>query len=290
MGMGLDSGHSVDPNQFEPGIPKLSQADSHTQQFLLFSADLHLTYVLSERIQLGVSLPFRTAVIDAQFLDAPGKEIPGFTSIHHRTETLSGLGDLGFLGRFRLLSRSKEQPLRIDLVGGFSLPTGNIEPNPFALGRMGKAHQHIFFGRGTVDPRLGLQVEWATTMVNLIFDSNWSGSVYENRYDYQGPQTLSLGLTAAPYFGFERWQFRFGAELVKEFPAQWSGEIAENSGRLDIVPFLGANWSVSEAASLSLTVKRPIVIDTDGGQLEVPLVFLLAGSISLDPQSDPHKD
>jgi NAD(P)-dependent dehydrogenase (short-subunit alcohol dehydrogenase family) len=68
--------------------------------------------------------------------------------VHHRNETIAGIGDPWLLASAgTLLGRWIVQG-RI----GTSIPAGRAEPNPFALGEMGKPHQHIQFGNGTFDP------------------------------------------------------------------------------------------------------------------------------------------
>jgi len=282
MGTLINTSHYVDPDQFEPSLPLDGQADQHVQEFVLLSMDAMVSYNVNERFQVGLELPLRVAIIEAEFVDKAGNSLPEFTSIHHRTETLMGIGDVALQGRYRLLVPNSAQRLRLDIVAGMSAPTGETQPNPFALGRMGKDHQHVFFGRGTFDPRLSIQAAYGLADVNLLFQTSWRGSVYENRLGYQGPQLLQVGFHGGSSLGLSAWQFGVGLEVVKEFPAKWAGELAENSGRLDIVPSIGATFLYGEGTAASLILKRPFTLSTAGGQIEVPFLVLLGGAYSFD--------
>src|SRR5688572_32805371 len=91
-------------------------------------------------------LPLRLISTTIEYFDTDGMAVeltePG---IHHRNENVTGLGDpmlLGWYGRalgdWRLTGRA-----------GLSIPLGDTEEDPFALGDQGLAHQHIQMGTGT---------------------------------------------------------------------------------------------------------------------------------------------
>jgi hypothetical protein len=274
----VQASHYVDPDQYEPDVPIDGQSDRHAQTFVLVNANFALSYVLTERLQIQVRIPVKMADVSARFLDKNGETLPEFTSIHHRTETLVGLGDIHLSGRYRLLMAEPERPYRMDLVVGVNVPTGNIEPNPFELGRQGLGHQHIFFGTGTFDPRIGIDLERGFDGWSLGLDTTWSASLYPNKYDYRGPSILLTSVSATSAFGLKDWHFQMGGELFKEYPAQWSDEPAKNSGRLDLSPVLGTTWRSEAGVSLSIIVKRPFILSTTGSQLEVPFILNLGGS------------
>ena len=284
MGTKIHASHYVDMDQFEPGVPVTGQADQHVLDFVLMNANLTFAYALNERFELSVNLPMRWALSDAVFLDKAGKDLPQFSSIHHRDETLFGLGDVGLQARYRILTQTAEGGPRIDVTAGVSFPTGGIEPNPFQLGREGKDHQHIFFGTGTFDPKLGVEFEKTFGSTSLLAAVNWQGPVYANSEDYQGPQTLVGGLTAANGFGLTSWVFRGGAELLIEWPAKWGSEAAKNSGRTDIAPVLGVTWLANQSVSTSLIIKKPFVLDHQGSKFDVPLIVIVGAAYSFGGQ------
>ena len=57
----VNSGHAVEPGQYEPGIPVDEQADEHTLEFLLFDLNFQFEGMLSERFGWAVRLPMRYA-------------------------------------------------------------------------------------------------------------------------------------------------------------------------------------------------------------------------------------
>jgi len=287
MASKMHASHTVEPHQEEPGMV---QADQHVLDTVLMNLDLEIALALTNRIELGIRLPFRQASADAKFLDETEEEIPDFTSIHHRDEVLRGLGDVTLKAKYRLILPTSERSLLIDLNLALSLPTGGIEDDPFELGRQRKEHQHVFFGTGTFDPSLGLIVGYRFEQMMLAAEILWRGSVYPNERDYQGPQVV-LGRLNADIPFLEKWSVRTGVELYQEWPAQWSGQNARNSGRLDLTPLVAISWSPTEMISSYLLFKRPIVIDVSGGQVSLPFVVGAGLSASFDLWSaDPHKE
>ncbi|MEM7387851.1 MAG: hypothetical protein AAF514_23195 [Verrucomicrobiota bacterium] len=88
---------------------------------------------------------------DASDFDRDAARRNGF--IHHRTDTYEGFSDLeiAFGKRFENVLIDQDQ-LRLSL--GVTLPVGNTEEDPWALGDAGLEHLHIQFGNGTFDPLL----------------------------------------------------------------------------------------------------------------------------------------
>ena len=254
------------------------QATRHSQTFLLVNAHFALSYVVSARLQVEIGVPVKTADVNARFLNENGDALPGFTSIHHRTETLLGVGDTSLSGRYRLLMPNTDLPFLADLVLGISVPTGNIEPDPFALGRKGESHQHIFFGTGTFDPHLGIDLQRPFDDWTLRLDTAWNGALYRNRYEYRGPHVLLTSLSATSTFAQPNWSFQTGVELFKEYPAQWASQAAKNSGRLDLSPVLGVAWRNQGGLSISLILKRPFILSTRGSELNVPFLMNFGGA------------
>ena len=118
--------------------------------------DVTATFSLGVLTWLGVELelPVRRVAVDATFLDARRVSLPDFRSIHHRTETIEGIGDPLFAARIRVVR------------GGAGRWTLDLRPGDlqFFLGR---------FSLHRVTPNLG-----ATTRLLLIMSfSEKPGSV-----------------------------------------------------------------------------------------------------------------
>ena len=67
-----------------------------------------------------------------------------------------------------------------------------------------------------------------------------------------------------------------------EWPARWNGELARNSGRFDVIPGLGVRWRMDDGLILGGSAQFPIVVSTDGGQIQMP--WILAFNINYTGQ------
>lgn len=244
----------MDRDQYEPGLPLDEQAHVHVQDMLLGSASLDVAWAATDWLALEARVPFRAAQIFAHFLGAEGQPLPNYESIHHRTELLAGPADPSLGARF-MLNDLGVQGLSVALRAGATLPVGNIEQDPFALGRKGQAHQHLFFGTGTFDPMLGADAVFADGELELGGYTDLRASLYQNRYGYLGPTAFIVGGIAGHSFGLEDWRFRLLPELFLESPARWGERHAQNSGRVDVLLGASAAWRMSDGLELSALVK-----------------------------------
>ena len=55
----------------------------------------------------------------------------------------------------------------------------------------------------------------------------------------------------------------------------WNDEIARNSGRLDIIPGIGARWRMEDGLIVGLSAQFPVNINTEGGQMQMPWLLAL---------------
>lgn len=264
-GTRIDAGHSVAPEQFEPGRPDAEQARAHLVTISLFDATMRADYGLTDGFALAVRVPVRAIDVVADFTGAGGQPLPDYRSIHHRDEVISGLADVSIDGVWWLESPWLEGRFWF----GLSLPTGNIEADPFVLGAMGKRHQHIFLGTGTVDPRMGLTLahdfgDWAIRLTSDV-----TGAVYRNREDYQAGWRISETLAAPVRLGPVIVRPELG--LFVETPARWASTTAVNSGRVDLVPGVGVAVPWTRWV-FGARVARPINLSVEGGQLQIPLI------------------
>lgn len=146
----------------------------------------------------------------------------------------------------------------------------------------------MFFGTGTFDPSLGLDVGYALEDVNLSAALNWKGSLYENERGYRGPSSV-VARIAGEVQPADGWAIRAGTEFGHEWPAQWDGVDARNSGRTDLTPLLALNWMPTETLSTYLLFKKPIALRVNGGQLDYPFVLGVGISWAYDVWSaDGH--
>jgi hypothetical protein len=282
VGSYVHAGHSVEADQHEPGISPENQPAHHTLDIGLLEWDLDAQLGLHKRFAFEFLLPIRTTIIDATFEDALGMEQPGFSSIHHRDETLFGLGDLTLGGRIGLVLPENVPGWNLALRVGASVPTGHIEPDPFELGEDGRAHQHMFFGDGTVNPVVGFDTNVAFEKWALVGWSIARAPFYENRYGYRGSTLVVGGVGAQSGFGLKRWTFLIQPELYFETPALWNGKPARNSGRTSLIATAGVFVRPADRWQLHLLLKVPYYTWAKGGQLSWPFVATLGFTYTFD--------
>lgn len=289
MGTRLEAGHTVDEDQFEPGIPDEEQAGEHLVDLRVQELSTRFSLGLTERWALDVEVPLREVEIDADFRGLEGEPLPDFVSIHHRDETISGVGDVTVAGRYRW------KPLNVagwffDLSAGLSLPTGETEENPFARGARGLPHQHLFFGSGTVDPVLGVTAVRRSEVAPAVGWLRIDAPLDESSKGYQAGEQLSAGIAVNPTFGRERWSFTGQLELFHEGVARWDGRDARNSGRTDLLANLGASWTPTLDWAVQLVARLPHNLDARGGQLELEPILSFAVTRSWSLREHTHDD
>jgi hypothetical protein len=236
-----------------------------------------LTVARGLRRGLGVELTafYRHAETRIQFQDEQRQPLDWPQGdIHHRNETLDGLGDPWLL----LHGARGAGPWTLSARAGASLPLGRTEPNPFALGREGLPHQHIQFGTGTVDPMLGLAAGRRfgattlelSTLARFIVTSNGHGYRGGNRY----LAVLESSRKLAP-----KWFAGAGLQLAREEAETWDGVIEEegNLGRTDVLLALAITRGAGKAG-LTLGVQIPLYTRATGAQLDYPLIVSLGVS------------
>lgn len=179
--------------------------------------ELIAQYGLRHGVQLAVRLPYDVKSMNVNYTTLEGAPFtPPYGDIHHRTETLSGVGDPSLTVE---VARGS-----MILGAGVSFPAGRIEPDPMMLGIRGIAHQHMQFGSGTFQPILSAQ--WN--------DFGWTAgaearlSLYENREGLRSPHVLLA--SAGPSFRAGR--FSIDPRLAAQYQSigRWNGVVDENSG------------------------------------------------------------
>ena len=166
------------------------------------------------------------------------------------------------------------------ISAGLSAPSGSTRPNPIALAREGQRHQHIFFGTGTIDPYLSAAMTYRMDWGRVSGFVHGRVSLYENRYGYRGPGVIYGGIDTASDFGLASFEASVGVHAMREFPATWGDENAENSGRTDLMAAVGVSWRMSDSWRLRAGAKVPFYTEAIGGQLKIPIIADLGVAFS----------
>lgn len=193
----------------------------HRARLRLTHYDLAAAYGLRENLQLTLSLPYDVKAMRIRYTTLDGAPFtPPYGDIHHRTETLSGISDASLGLDWRIRPRW--------VAGlGVTLPIGRTEPDPIALGRQGKRHEHIQFGSGTYQPRVSLQYT-RPGRVALFGRTEARLSLYENDEGFRAPAILAWSLGPTMRVRAAGVDVRF--EGQHQTVARWSGEIDEGTG------------------------------------------------------------
>lgn len=240
----------------------------------IYYADVRarVEYGLTDWLSLDVMWSLRIVKIDFELQDLARRPIdaPYGEEIHHRDETLVGPTDPWLT--LRVLKRLG--PWSFAWRAGVTLPIGSTVENPFALGRAGRAHQHIQLGSGTVDPVVEVEVRRAVGRFEV---SPWLLArvpLYENRHGYRLGAQLFAGLRAASDLWTRRVDFLLGVLAYHEQPERWSGavETEGNLGRTDVMLETTIGVRLPRGIRLIFGGRAPLFSKTTGAQLTTPAI------------------
>jgi len=255
----------------------------HDQRF--YSAELRLfgALGLTESLGVEVQVPLRLLSTDITFRRLDGQAFtPDYENIHHRDETLVGLGDPWVLAR----GATRLGAARLEARGGIGLPLGDTQPNPFERARRGLSHQHIQFGAGSVSGVLALDARQPAGPVDVTASGQAVLFFAESAHGYQPGDRFSGGVSVGGR-PTTRLMLEAGLDTLVEQPERWDGAIEEegNLGRWELL--VGGRVAYAfDALTLALSVKAPVYVhlteagDHDhggsAGQLEYPAVVGLS--------------
>ncbi|WP_224240599.1 hypothetical protein [Hyalangium gracile] len=241
----------------------------HDQRFAIGELRASAEHAFTDALGVELQVPLRLNRTTIQFRRLDGTPVTlDYENIHHRDETLFGLGDPWVQARHAFLLGQ----VRLTTRAGFTVPLGNTVEDPFALGAAGQPHQHVQFGTGTVQPLLALEAEraWDSWSARL-WGQAWL-SVAENSRGFRAGHRFSLGLSGSLNVAGTLWASA-GADMANEQPERWGGIVQQdgNLGRTDVLVGGGLHWSTG-ATQLGLTLRIPVYSHIIGhhGQLEYP--------------------
>jgi len=250
----------------------------HDQTFSVAELRPVAEYAFNGMLSVELQLPLRLSATTIRYRRLDGSEyVPDYVDIHHRNETLVGLGDPWVSAR----ARARLWETQLALRAGLSLPLGRTEPDPFALGAQGEPHQHVQFGTGTLLPLLGVDAARELGPVRASGYVQAQLSLYENQHGYLAGTRLTTGLSAElTVVGALR--ASLAVDLFHEEPERWGGEIQQdgNLGRTDFLVGLGVSHPLGGyllTASVKVPVYQHIVsAGPEAGQLSYPAIVSLA--------------
>jgi hypothetical protein len=236
----FDGGHPADkpvPNRHEVTID-------------WFRVELRAAYTIDANWEVETLLPFDIKRQRAKYKLPDGTSFDNpIGDLHHRSETLYGLGDAQQWARWTAYGVFHNS---ISFTAGFGLtiPIGRTEPDPYRLGDAGKRHQHIQFGTGTVDP---------LASVALNVDHGWWGlgasvggtfPAYRNRHGYRGAPSgeAALNFRVRVTGWFSAYAGLFG---LAQGRAYWNSKVDPNTGYTSTGARLGLNFALGDHVWIS---------------------------------------
>lgn len=269
----FDFSHDVGIDDWEPGLLPEDQPVDHVLDFTLFQANVFATYGVTPRLRLGMRVPFQYVETRAAFNNQQGERLQQFESIHHRNESLSGIGDIAVEASY-VLFQPTESRLggRMTLSLGVSAPTGGIEEDPYLRGAMGLEHQHIQFGSGTWDPSFALNYGYVFEGWKLTSFLTANTPFYYNENGYRKGAQFNTGIGAVMDFGWRRWSVLTQLEYHHERTSRWEESPAELTGRREVLVNLGLGFSPLPTWRVTGNVLVPLWQTADQGRVTIPAI------------------
>jgi len=259
---------------------------AHTHELFIVPLQVapSITYAATDRLGFELTTPVRMVHTNASYETPDGDAYtPVDAGVHHRDETLWGLSDARVAARYAAQVGGFWLTTRV----GTTLPTGRTEPDPFAAGDAGEAHQHIQFGSGTFEPTIGFNLTRGTAFVQWAAYAEGQFGLYENRHGFRAPIRGLFG-TSADYRTMLGHLFGASLEVSAEGPERWQGRIEQDAslGRTELLfgpqASLAIGTSMHLFASVRFVLYRDIVEgDEAPGDLKSPAAFSLGASWAL---------
>ena len=250
--------------------------DQHHTTLWVTEARLLGEFGIHPNFAIQATLPLRFIGTNTQYTDLSGTPIQlDHPNIHHRNQVLVGLGDT------QLFLHGAAKPGGFQLGGrvGFSIPSGQVNPNPFKLGDLGLPHQHLQFGTGTFDPVIGADLSRSFGAWSLAGFAQTQLPLYRGPEGYQAGTRIFGGLVGISGLGLEKVRFRLGVAAFHEFPERWDGVVPTedgNQGRTDLFVGLGVTVPFLTDWSVSLDLRARVYGQVVGAQLQMPLIVELS--------------
>ncbi|HEY0715557.1 MAG TPA: hypothetical protein VGF45_22940 [Polyangia bacterium] len=240
-------------------------------------AELRAVVELGLTRHLGAELqaPFRVTQTRIRYSDLEGRAYePLDPGVHHRNETLSGLGDPWLLGRIGGRFAGTAVTARL----GTTIPLGKTESDPFALGARGLSHQHIQFGTGTFNPLAVIDLSRGFGRFDVSGYGQAELSLYDNKHGFRAGHRFATGVLGGMVV-YPRLTAALGVDVLSERPERWGGRVQQdgNLGRTDVLG--GVTLTRSFGATIaSLTARFPFyrhIVEGDEptGRLSSPLTM-----------------
>jgi hypothetical protein len=208
--------------------PDIEIADhEHHQGVTMARAQVSLSYGMGKGWQATARLPVDMKYMTINYTTPNGQAYdPPYGNIHHRNETLLGLGD----GQWELQKYARLGE-KVTLGAGFgtTVPLGRTEENPYALAAQGETHQHLQMGSGTIDPVGSILAVWMSHRWGWMATANGRMPLYDNAKGYRASPAINVS-SGPTYRVTSKTMVTSSVGVRRDWQATWDGEPDELSG------------------------------------------------------------
>lgn len=186
-----------------------------------------------------------------------------------------GIADPELALRVRILGEPSPEvgTLRLDLRFGATLPFGRVDTTPYTNAG-GVIRESYFFGRGTIDPVLGLQASLPFSKIGLFGFAWGRASLYDDAYGFRGGARGASGIGAD--FGRDSWRIAMIGGAYHEAADRWSNGLRpEYSGHTDIFAELTVRVLRDTAWPLAVSVLIPATIRANAAAYHSPATIAI---------------
>ncbi|MFQ6677985.1 MAG: hypothetical protein ACE5D0_06645 [Fidelibacterota bacterium] len=234
--------------------------EGHVGEIDLLVTNFYGLYGLTNNLNLSISFPYKYwRQFEVEHEDA-----------HHRNDKQKGIGDMTLGLRKIVINESFGPGQRLFFDGSLTLPTGkHYELNPFGTDADSVNHSHFALGTGQVSYSLGSEW-WRRSEFPFIIgvSSIFKQAVTESNVGFKPGSTVSLTFHAIRQASIIKSVFPYmQLKYRREWPDEWEGKAAPNSGAA-FLDFSGQLiYEVSEQSSLVFTIGFPLWQAVEGSQL-----------------------
>jgi hypothetical protein len=248
----------------------------HRQRVQIAEGTATVRRGLRPHLDAALVLGVREVHTTIRFVDPSGAPfVPRYGALHHRDETPVRATDPWLL----LHGGGTRGPWSAGVRAGVTIPLGRTEPDPFALGDAGLAHEHLQFGTGTFDPLLGASVSRRAGRLVLSASTLARWTVATNTHGYRAGDRWSASVAASrPLRG--PWRAAAGLDLSHEAAERWQGVVRTDEGNLGRSDLLASLSLVRARAhgTVGVHVHVPLRVRATGSQLHYPVIVALGWS------------
>jgi len=261
------------------GGPRPTPYNHHVDQ-LMAETVIDVSLGITDWFAVDTRWSLRIADVNPSYseLDGTPKSVPN--DIHHHDETLVDVTDPWLLGRFAAVRGRFVSVARV----GLSFPVGRTEPDPYALGREGKTHEHLQAGTGTFVPIVGFGVAYTIAPVTLGLGGIGFFNAYENSNGFRAPvraygsQRTSISLFDGALSPFAE------VTLAHEGEEYWNGQpgLEGSNVRTEIYVGGGVGWRFHAPWTLEASARGRVATLTEAPTFTQYGLFSVAVSTSFD--------